>query len=88
MSATTTTYEKGKLFQLDLTQLQTDPNQPRKYMDPLAMEEMTASVTKHGILQPIIFRVDEARATRSSSPAKPRRGREKGRPDHHPRPLR
>ena len=60
MPATTTTYEKGKLFQLDLTQLQTDPNQPRKYMDPLAMEEMTASVTKHGILQPIIFRVDEA----------------------------
>ena len=35
MPATTTTYEKGKLFQLDLTQLQTDPNQPRKYMDPL-----------------------------------------------------
>jgi ParB family chromosome partitioning protein len=55
-----TTYEKGKLYQLDLARLQADPNQPRKYMDSPAMEEMTASVAKHGILQPILFRVDEA----------------------------
>jgi len=60
MPEPSTTYEKGKLYQLDLTQLQTDPNQPRKYLDLLAMEEMTASVARHGILQPIIFRVDEA----------------------------
>jgi hypothetical protein len=31
MAATTVTYEKGKPLQLDLTQLQTDPCQPRKY---------------------------------------------------------
>lgn len=35
MPAPTTTYEKGNLYQLDLTQLQTDPNQPRKSMDSL-----------------------------------------------------
>lgn len=60
MADTTVTYEKGKLYQLDLAQLQSDPSQPRKYMDLLALEEMTASVAKHGVLEPILFRVDEA----------------------------
>ncbi len=59
MAGTGTTYKKGKLYQLELIRLQIDPKQPRKYMDPLAMEEMTVSVAKHGILQPIIFRADE-----------------------------
>ena len=58
MADTTVTYEKGKLYQLDPVQLQSDPSQPRKYMDPLAMEEMTASVAKHGVLEPILFRVE------------------------------
>lgn len=53
-------YEKGKIFQLDPNQLKTDPGQPRKYMDPIALEEMTASVIKHGVLQPILFRSDES----------------------------
>lgn len=34
MADTTVTYEKGKLYQLELAQLQADPNQPRKSMDP------------------------------------------------------
>ena len=58
MADTTVKYEKGKLYQLDLAQLQSDPSQPRKYMDPLALEEMTASVAKHGVLEPILFRVE------------------------------
>ena len=57
---TSVTYEKGRLYSLLIADILPDPNQPRKYMDPLAMEEMTASVTKHGILQPIIFCADEA----------------------------
>lgn len=36
MADTNITYEKGKLYQIDLVQLQRDPNQPRKYMDPAA----------------------------------------------------
>jgi ParB family chromosome partitioning protein len=59
MADTSTAYEKGKLYELELTRLQTDPSQPRKYMDPQAMEEMTVSVAKHGILEPILFRVAE-----------------------------
>ncbi|MDO8722027.1 MAG: ParB N-terminal domain-containing protein [Syntrophales bacterium] len=57
MPAPTTTYEKGNLYQLDLTQLQTDPNQPRKSMDSQALEELVASIKTHGIIQPILFRV-------------------------------
>lgn len=34
MADTTVTYDKGKLYQLELAQLRTDPNQPRKYLDP------------------------------------------------------
>lgn len=52
-----TTYEKGKLYDINLTDLQADPNQPRKVIDPQALEELTASVTRHGVLVPILFRV-------------------------------
>ena len=44
MAETTVTYEKGKLYHLDLTQLQTDPGQPRKYIDPQALDELAASI--------------------------------------------
>jgi ParB family chromosome partitioning protein len=59
MADTTVTYDKGKLYQLDLAQLQADPNQPRKYMDPQALEELAASIAQHGVLEPILFRVAE-----------------------------
>jgi len=72
MAGTIVTYKKGKLYQIDLAQLQSDPNQPRKYMDPMALEEMTASIVKHGVLEPILFRMGScprfrASARRSSS---------------------
>ena len=54
----TQTFSKGTLYQLPLELLQADPNQPRKTMEPEAMEELTASVARHGILQPILFRMD------------------------------
>jgi ParB family chromosome partitioning protein len=59
MTDTTVTYEKGKLYDLELSKLQTNPNQPRKYMDPTALEELTASIAKHGILEPILFRQEK-----------------------------
>lgn len=52
------TYEKGKLYNIALSDLHTDPNQPRKFMDPTALEELTASIVKHGVLEPILFRQD------------------------------
>ena len=57
MADATVTYKKGKLYQLDMAQLQTDPNQPRKYLDPQALDELAASIAQHGVLEPILFRV-------------------------------
>ncbi|MFA5920995.1 MAG: ParB/RepB/Spo0J family partition protein [Methylococcaceae bacterium] len=58
-------YKKGKLYDLPIGDLNPDPNQPRKSMDPQALEELVASIKTHGIIQPILFRV--APATTQSS---------------------
>lgn len=49
-------YERGKLYHLSLNDLLVDPNQPRKVMEATALEELAASIEKHGILEPILFR--------------------------------
>ena len=35
-----TTYEKGKLYNHPIIDLKPDPNQPRKSMDPQALEDL------------------------------------------------
>ena len=52
-------YTKGSIYQLDLATLRPDPAQARKYLDPARLAELTASVGKFGVLQPILFRQDE-----------------------------
>ncbi len=54
--AANTSYEKGKLYDLDITKVQPDPEQPRKFFDEQALAELTASITSHGVLQPILVR--------------------------------
>lgn len=56
------TYEKGSLYTLPLSQIHTDPDQPRKFLDPQALEELAASIKEHGVLQPVLFRQDAAGA--------------------------
>ena len=51
------TYEKGKLYDLDITKVQPDPEQPRKFFDEQALAELSASIAGHGVLQPILVRV-------------------------------
>ncbi|MDO9229810.1 MAG: hypothetical protein Q7U03_09640 [Syntrophales bacterium] len=41
-------YVPNQLFQVPLAELQPDPAQPRKYMDPAALDEMTASIGQVG----------------------------------------
>lgn len=53
---TPTTYEKGRLYNLNLADLQPDPDQPRKYFDEQALAELRASIEKHGVLQPVLVR--------------------------------
>jgi ParB family chromosome partitioning protein len=60
MADPTGAYEKGQLYQLELAHLQADPNQPRKYLDPQALEDLTESIRQHGVLMPILFRQDAA----------------------------
>jgi len=56
----TTMYAPNQLHQMPLAELQPDPTQPRKYMDPVALEELTASVSQMGIIQPVVCRQDPA----------------------------
>jgi ParB family chromosome partitioning protein len=55
---TTETYETNRLYEMPLAELQLDPNQPRKYLDPAALEELTASVREQKVIAPVIFRVE------------------------------
>ena len=57
-----TKYIKGKLYKLLITDLQPDPEQARKLIDPIALNELTASILKLGVLTPIQFRQDEQAA--------------------------
>lgn len=54
----TQTYEKGKLYDIPITDFKIDPDQPRKSMDSQALEELAASIRTHGVIQPLLFRVD------------------------------
>ncbi len=49
-------YEKGKLYQIPVTDLNPDPDQPRKVIDPEALAELVTSIEKFGIVQPLLFR--------------------------------
>jgi ParB family chromosome partitioning protein len=60
MADPTGAYEKGQFYQLELALLQADPNQPRKYLDPQALEDLAASIAQHGVLSPILFRLAPA----------------------------
>jgi|GEM_PF-2682644 len=53
------TYAKGKIYKLAVPSLQPNPGQARTFMDPGSLAEMTASIVKHGVLQPILFRGSE-----------------------------
>lgn len=49
-------YEKGKLYQLPLSKLIPDPEQPRKFFAEQALSELQASIASHDVLQPILVR--------------------------------
>lgn len=44
----------SELKHLSLLRVQPDPDQPRRQFDEAALEELTASIKEHGVLQPII----------------------------------
>ncbi len=54
-----TTFTKGKIYKINPADLLSDPQQPRTFIDPIGLEELAASIRKHGVLEPILFRQDE-----------------------------
>ena len=42
------------LRQIKLSEITPDPEQPRRYFDELALDELAASIREHGVLQPIV----------------------------------
>lgn len=42
------------LRQIKLGEITADPDQPRRYFDELALDELTASIKEHGVVQPIV----------------------------------
>jgi ParB family chromosome partitioning protein len=52
-------YEKGRLYNIPIHDFNVDPNQPRKYFDEEGLAELTQSIADKGVIQPIIFRVNE-----------------------------
>ena len=49
-------YEANRIVYLPIGEITANPNQPRRHMDPAEMREMSESVAKYGILQPLSVR--------------------------------
>lgn len=55
-----------------LADIKADPNQPRKYYDEVAMQELTDSIREKGVLQPILLRpIGSSEAYVKDDPAAP-----------------
>lgn len=50
-----------QLYTLKVKELHPDPNQPRKFFDESELQDLAHSIKKHGVLQPILFRVEEGK---------------------------
>ena len=48
--------KEGSLVELPLSQIRPNPYQPRQDVDPVALEELKASIRKAGLLQPVVVR--------------------------------
>ena len=49
-------YKKGKLYALKVDDVQPDREQPRRSFDADAILELSQSIHRHGVLQPVLFR--------------------------------
>ena len=54
---------KQGTFEVDLYDLDTNPDQPRKTFDPEKLAELAASVKRHGVVQPILVKQNGLRYT-------------------------
>ena len=48
-----TVQDKMRIVSLPLYMIAPNPNQPRKYFEPQAMEELKNSIMEYGLIQPV-----------------------------------
>ena len=46
--------EGEKVIEIEMGQIDNNPNQPRKNFDPTALDELASSIKRYGIIQPIL----------------------------------
>ena len=46
--------EIESVFQIEIEKIKTNPHQPRKDFDPIALQELASSIREYGILQPLV----------------------------------
>jgi ParB family chromosome partitioning protein len=51
-------YHEGSFFNIDVSMISTDPDQPRKHFDPASLSELCESIRQKGVLQPVLIRKD------------------------------
>lgn len=51
-------YTERHLYNIEISDLSPDPDQPRKHFDDTELNELSNTIKNHGVLQPILFRVD------------------------------
>lgn len=52
-------YQEGNLYKIPTELLFRDADQPRKHFDPDALNELADSIKRHGVLEPVLFRLDD-----------------------------
>ena len=48
----------GSFFNIDVSMISTDPDQPRKHFDSASLSELCESIRQKGVLQPVLIRKD------------------------------
>jgi ParB family transcriptional regulator, chromosome partitioning protein len=54
-------YEDGKLLRVKIDLIRSNPDQPRRYIDPDKLNELADTIRRKGLLQPLIVQIDENR---------------------------
>lgn len=49
-------YHEGSFFNIDVSIICTDPDQPRQHFDPVSLSELCESIKQKGVLQPVLIR--------------------------------
>jgi len=52
-------FEESKIYEIDIEMIKENPNQPRKYFNEEKLSELSDSIKKVGIIQPIIVKKDK-----------------------------